>query len=196
MVGGEAMDHPDQQVARLRNRHVEHHLARGDSVVEHLLEPGRCPEGLLQALGGGGKARDGAFKSELVELGVLLSELKIAFEAALKPVPESLATRLVAIAVLGAKPDRHQKERVVERHLAGEVGVQRRGLHLDPTRHLTQAERRHSLLAHHVTSRRQDRLPHLFPVPLAALRRRQQWRGRGVFCENHLGLAVSCGARH
>src|SRR5215211_6377989 len=122
MVGSETMDHADQQVARLCYRHVEHDLARGDGVVEHLLEPGRCPEGLLQALGGGNKARNGTLIGELVEFWVLLSELKIAFEAPLEPVPESLATRVGAIAVPGAESDRQQEERVVEGHLAGEIG--------------------------------------------------------------------------
>ena len=95
------MDHPDEQIAGLRDPHVEHDLAPSDSVVEHLLEAGRRLEGLLQALRGGGEARDGTFKGELVQVGILLGELKVALEAPLEPIPESLATRVVTIAVLG-----------------------------------------------------------------------------------------------
>jgi hypothetical protein len=38
VVGGEPMNHPDEKIARLRCRHVEHNLACGDGVSEHLLE--------------------------------------------------------------------------------------------------------------------------------------------------------------
>src|SRR5918993_2819051 len=112
MLSGEPMNHPNQQIACLHNRHIEHDLPTGDGLSQELLEQCRCTEGFLQALCGGNEARDWPLEGELIELGVFLREPHVALEASVEPVPEVVDALIGAIAVLGTETDRHQEEGV------------------------------------------------------------------------------------
>ena len=163
------MNHPNEQIARLHHRHVQHDLPAGDGIGQELLEPplvpGRPPPGSPQR--GRSPEQDVQRRVDRAPGSPERTACSSRSGRATGPRSRRAPRRRARGTRRGAAPP-SRRARLAERHLAGEIGIQRGGLHLHPAGHLAQAECRHALFTHHGTSRRQDRAAHLLAVPLPA----------------------------
>src|SRR6266700_589848 len=169
---GEAMHHGNKQIPCLLWGETYRRVALRERLPQELITVCKDASAFFQALGRRDEARDWSLKDELIQFGILLRKGHIMLQFCARTIPEGIGSgseRSQPLPPLGIQADAKAIQRIIKRHLARKVFVERGGAQTYPARDFVQIECGDTLLAHDGSSRLENSRYHLCAITLSAL---------------------------